>query len=190
MAYALFYFTQPGGQTITVGYSSIDAPTSGSFRILSPGTSLNEYQQAGVYKLTAATIADEVGNSTDYTEAQLASVFPTQALRVINPGASDGTPPKVLSGKIVTPTVSLSAVRPVFAVDFTVSDTVSGVARASLVLTAPDGLSSTQAYGAPASPITKTGTLRAAANFAYNTNSRGTGTITNILISDYANNQI
>ena len=97
MAYALFYFTQPGGQTITVGYSSIDAPTSGSFRILSLGMSLNEYQQAGVYKPTA----DEVGNSTDYTEAQLASVFPTQALRVINPGASDGTPPKVLSGKIV-----------------------------------------------------------------------------------------
>lgn len=43
MAYALFYFTGPGGQIITVGYSSIDAPTSGSFTILSPGMSLNEY---------------------------------------------------------------------------------------------------------------------------------------------------
>jgi hypothetical protein len=140
MAYTMFYFTGPEGQTITVGYFSYDSPTSGSFTILSPGMSLNEYQQAGVYKLTAATIADYVGNSTDYNEAQLAAIFPSQTFRVFNPGASDATPPKVFSGKIVTPTVSLSAARPVFAVDLTVSDTVSGVSNVSLVLTAPMGV--------------------------------------------------
>jgi hypothetical protein len=47
MAYAMFYFTGPGGQTITVGYYSYDAPTSGSLTTLSPGMSLNEYAQAG-----------------------------------------------------------------------------------------------------------------------------------------------
>jgi hypothetical protein len=191
MAYAYFYFIGPEGQTITVSYFPYDSPTSGSFTVLSPGRSLNEYQQAGIYKLTAATIADYVGNSTDYTEAQLASIFSRQTFRVINPGASDGTPPKVFSGKIVTPTVSLSAARPVFAIDLTVSDTVSGVANVSLVLTAPDGSFSTAAYGRSPSPITKTGTLRSAANFTYETDfPTGTWSITDINIIDYAGNQI
>jgi hypothetical protein len=96
-----------------------------------------------------------------------------------------------LAGHIVTPTVSFSAARPVFAIDLTVSDTVLGVANVWLVLTAPDGSFSTAAYGRSPSPITKTGTLRSAANFTYETDfPTGTWSITDINIIDYAGNQI
>lgn len=190
LAWTEFDFVGPSGQNYAIYYFTFAAPTSGAVNRLGTTYRFNSYAEAGVYTLVSATIADYVGNTTTYNPDQLAKIFPKLTFYLSNIGDSDSAKPQLLSGKI-TPTVSLSSPRPVFAADLIVSDSLSGVGGASLILASPDGQIYTQAWGQPGTPIQLPAKLTAAANFIYETNfPRGTWTIIDVSISDIAGNTL
>ncbi len=67
---------------------------------------------------------------TDYTGSELAALFPSLAVQVINPKA-DTNAPTVSGGAILTPTAAISR-HSTFEANLTVQDDVSGVIQAAL----------------------------------------------------------
>jgi hypothetical protein len=113
------YFTQSG----TISFASI--------------VPLALWSQPGKWRLAGATVYDNAGNSTIYTEHQLAKLFTNRSYTVTNSGLWDGRAPKILSGKLRNDTVSLSATYPALKAVITASDAGSGIYVAYVFIQPP-----------------------------------------------------
>jgi hypothetical protein len=111
-------------------------PKSGTVTLLGP-LFVDPYQCAGDYLLIEATIYDNAGNATDYYADQVPSIFKNYRFSFTN-RYSDSTPPVIKSGKIITPSVSLSSAHPFIDVSITGSDDLSGIYFASMEFLDPD----------------------------------------------------
>lgn len=69
------------------------------------------YQRPGTYTFVSARLLDAASNAVDYDQAALAALGAT-SFTVKNKGGFDATPPRLVSGKVLTPTLSASAVHP------------------------------------------------------------------------------
>ena len=188
--YAYFEFAGPNGnQTYFSFDQGFEGNTHGTHVVRDPGCGTYcFYYEPGTYTLIDAYIVDYAGNGTYYEGSQLASIFTKTSFTLINNGKPDITAPTIVSGKILTPTVSLSATRPYFEAQLAVSDDVSGVDYADLVVTDPNG----DVYyvnGNPSSPITKTANMQVFFDFS-DTTPTGTYTITEAFIQDVAGNAV
>jgi hypothetical protein len=136
--YNNFVFTGPSGQEVVAGYaiSPPGAEKTGSIVFFNP---FSIYTQPGTWTLTLAQIGDLSGNVTNYTGAQLAALFPSLTLKIVNTGPYGRTPPTVTSGKIETPKVSLSSASPFFRATLAATDDLSGVEASYIYLNEPDG---------------------------------------------------
>jgi len=187
-SYAGFEFAGPNGNQTYLSYDQgFEGNTHGTHVVRYPncGTSCF-YYEPGTYTLTYAYIVDNAGNETDYEGSQLASIFTKTSFTLINKGKPDITAPTIVSGKILTPTVSLSATRPYFEAQLAVSDDISGVDVADLVVTGPNG-DEYYVYSYPSSPITKTANMQVFLDFSF-APPTGTYTITEAYIYDVAGN--
>jgi len=120
-------FTSPdGNESLAVSYAPHGLSTRATVTVAQP-SNVPYYTQPGQWPLVAAYIEDYSGNFVSYTQAQLATLFPSPMFTVVNNGPVDITPPVVTSGQILTPSVSLSSPVPVFAASLTGSDDVSGM---------------------------------------------------------------
>ncbi len=153
MAGAVFDFVGPNGKGtyetpyVPYGYSVRGAVTfEGLF--LQPPT-LNLYSPSGVWTLSSATVFDLAGGTTTYDAAQLARLFTRPSFTVVNNGSADGTAPQVLSGKLITNTVSRTALFPAFRSTITAVDTGSGLYQAIVFLSPPGSHGSSFGQVAP-----------------------------------------
>jgi hypothetical protein len=135
--FASFTFTSPnGGASITVQYNPRTYETSGTITF-TPDTTAPYYAQPGQWVMTSAIIVDNQYNYAQYTQAQLAALFPQPFLTVVNNGPVDVKPPQVTAGQILTPTVSESSTDPTFKAMLTGTDNVSGLFLALVVIVPP-----------------------------------------------------
>jgi len=134
---ATFSFTSPNGAaTLSYTYNPREYLTGGTV-VFTPDSHAAFYAQPGKWALTSALILDNQYNFTQYNQAQLAAIFTTPYLTVVNNGPVDITPPVVTAGKILTPKVSESSPVPLFKAQLTGTDDVSGIAYGLVVITAP-----------------------------------------------------
>ena len=132
-------FSSPNGnESLSVSYSPFGIVTHDHVKVAQPG-SVPYYSQPGQWMLTAAYLGDYSGNYASYTQAQLAALFPTPYITVVNNGPIDITPPTVKSGKVLTPTVSLSSPVPVFEATLTGRDDLSGLYAPYVGIEQPGG---------------------------------------------------
>jgi hypothetical protein len=188
--YAYFFFTGPSGQMLNFGYGVAPpgAETAGTITFANAGSPLSIYTQPGIWKMTSAYIVDLAGNQTNYTQSQLAALFPSLTLTIANPNPVDLIAPVVSSGKIETPTISLSSATPFVKVALTATDNLSGIYSTYLSLTEPGGV----AYPGNAFVIqptqTKAQTAIAGALLSATGLPTGTWTISSYTICDVAQN--
>jgi hypothetical protein len=183
-------FTGPSGQSIGFGYfiAPPGAEKTGTITFDGAGQPLSVYTQPGVWKLTYAEITDLAGNKTVYdTDDQLDALFPSRTLNIVNQGRFDITPPVVSSGKILTPTVSLSSANPFLGVALTATDDLSGIYFVVIYLNEPGGTaySGSDVLEAPTQMLA--GTIMGGALLTPGLPT-GTWTITGYEVCDYTNN--
>lgn len=123
---SLVFASPNGNESLDVNYSPQTLKTHETLTVEQPGGA-PFYAQPGQWQLVAAYIADYIGNFVPYNQAQLAKLFPTPYITVINNGPVDVTPPTVSAGRVLTHTVSLSSPVPVFEAKLTGADDVSGL---------------------------------------------------------------
>jgi hypothetical protein len=141
-------FTAPdGNESLSVNYAPQGLSTHGAVEVQQPG-SPPYYSQPGKWQLVSGFIVDYAGNFVSYSQTQLATLFATPYITFVNNGPVDITPPTVTSGKILTPTVSLSSPAPVFEATLTGTDDVSGLYQ-PYVGVEPPGSSFSQVDQAP-----------------------------------------
>jgi hypothetical protein len=132
-----FTFTSPnGGNSLNYQYNPRTDMRGGTITF-SPNMNAPFYAQPGQWVLSSVLIVDNAFNFTQYTQAQLAALFPQPYITVVNNGPVDITPPVVTAGAILTPTVSQSSPVPVFEATLTGTDDVSGIDQGYVVITAP-----------------------------------------------------
>jgi hypothetical protein len=184
---ASFTFTSPNGAaTETYSYNPRKYETGGTVTF-SPDSHAPSYVQPGDWPLTSAIIVDNQYNYTQYTQAQLAVLFPKPYLHIANHGPVDITPPVVTAGKILTPTVHLSSSPfPTFKASLTGTDNLSGIAFGLVVIQAP-GSGFGQVELIPADIPTTAGTVTSYAQF-YSGQPTGTWSITAYEMCDVAGN--
>ncbi len=137
---AQFQFDSPSGNQSFYVYDTERSSNTVGSHLVRPSGDSKLYAENGTYTLVFAGIADYAGHYTSYSSsAQIASIFQKSSFVLINNGQPDTTAPSIASGKIVTPTVSLSAVRPYFQATLGVSDTISGVAQVTVSISDPNG---------------------------------------------------
>jgi hypothetical protein len=137
------------------------------------------YAAAGPWHIYSIAITDWQGQVVTYTGDQLASLFPSLILNVVNNGASDSVPPTISAGKLLTPTVQLSSANPVFEAQLAAKDNLSGVAQdyTGMTLVTPDG-TSFYYTGSNATEPLLSGTVTTGIDFAVQNNAPPTGTWT------------
>ncbi len=148
-------------------------------------TSLGLYAASGTWSLVRGGITDQSGTSTEYDKSQLAAIFATPSFQVKN-ARQDITPPGLVSGEILTPTVSLSSAVPVFQTRLSVTDDRSGVAFVQLNLF-PPGAAYPSTYISQTSRTIKSGDMFATALLTAS-DRVGTWGINSVSICDYAEN--
>ncbi len=112
-------------QPLTKGTLILQAPNGGAYIFY--GGILGLYAAPGTWSLTFVFLCDTAGDCQEYDGTALAAIFKRTRFTVTNRGTPDTTPPKVSSGKILTPKVSLSAANPAFRAQLGVADNLSGV---------------------------------------------------------------
>jgi hypothetical protein len=141
-----YSFTSPVGNLyLTNTYTSPLPTTKGTLTLQAHNTAfglLGGYAPPGTWTLTYVDICDTAGDCQYYQPPQLATLFNRVTFTVTNPGTADTTPPAIVSGKILTPKVKLSAANPIFLAEFKVTDTISGVAYAQVFIMPPGSNSS------------------------------------------------
>jgi hypothetical protein len=191
LASVSFVFTGPQAKhTTSQVYNFADLFESGyvtggtiSFASISQ---LSPWSQPGTWTLSAIKITDLAGASTIYTGAQVATLFTAKTYTVVNTGLSDGIPPKILGGRMPSPTVSLSAKFPLLTAAIHASDAGSGIWLAYIVFQ-PPGQSFSEYEDVPvALPVTR-GWINADTVFA-SYDSPGTYTIVGYGVCDFAQN--
>jgi hypothetical protein len=158
-------------------------------RIVEPfgGAGLTLYSEPGAWTVNSLSITSEDGNTISYTAAEIATLFGNDTtIQVTNNASPDTTPPTYGKGKILTPTVSLSAA-PVFAVTVKVADAISGVQSVSLDIDPPGStFPSVFASSVLDAPVQK-GDVIAYTNLGAS-DPIGTYTIASFSVCDYAGN--
>jgi hypothetical protein len=183
-------FTGPSGQSIGFGYfiAPPGAEKTGTITFDGAGQPLSVYTQPGVWTLTYANIIDLAGNETVYNTAeQLDALFPSRTLTIVNPGRFDNTPPVVSSGKILTPSVSLSSADPFFGVALNATDDLSGISYMTIYLSEPGGAAYTGNTTVSAPTQMLAGSVVAGALLAPGLPT-GTWTMTGYQVCDSTNN--
>lgn len=109
LQYLSFRATGPSGQTLVggvdPGYPSLAFTGNGGF------PTAGRFLEPGAWKITLAFGSDWAGNYFEVDEAALALLGNT-SFTVVNNGGFDRVKPGLTSGKIQTPSVSLSSVAP------------------------------------------------------------------------------
>lgn len=143
---ACFYSQTSGQGWCELYFSTYGAPpmTSGKVTIEYPDL-FGHYAAAGTWTLEYLEIVDNSGNYSTYDQTQLASLFPSLDITLTNKATSDTAPPMVSTGKVLTPIVHLSTA-PSFGTKLDVSDNLSGVSQAYVIVCEPGG--STYCYDA------------------------------------------
>jgi hypothetical protein len=168
---------------------------SGSITVQQGAYGLSLYAPRGKWIVYTIVISDFANNTTYYSGSALSAVMPNATFAVINNGTVDIAPPQVLSGKLLTPKVSLGSANPYFEAELTVADNVSGVENIQLFLQGPSSTTSTAvAYGETPSPATKSTTVVVGLNMSglndVGDSPVGTWTITGYAVDDWAGNTL
>jgi hypothetical protein len=140
-------FSSSSGRYLTVYYDyDYYAPplTSGSWTIQQIGASygygtFNTYSEPGTWTLEYVEIYDRAGNETEYSGADLTNLFGRVTLELKNKAKPDITAPMILSGKVLTKTVSIGGDFPYFAATLKTSDDRSGLRYMFVELRSPSG---------------------------------------------------
>jgi hypothetical protein len=183
----LSYYTAPKGALTASSASITVRQPNGSGDGLYDGGALGLYAAPGTWTLVALTIVDQAGNFQTYNQSQLAPLFPSLTITVTNPLTPDTAAPVVSAGKILTPTVHLSSAYPVFEVNLTMSDNLSGVYLIFLCVLAP---SSTAGHCSPNWPHVPALTGSVNAYVGLSGVPKGTWTIQSLSVCDVAGNCI
>jgi hypothetical protein len=144
------------------------------------------YGESGAWSVVEVTLGSADGKTITYSGSKLAGLFPSLVVNVANANQADITPPTFGRGKILTPTVSLSAAAPYFAANLAVTDNLSGVASLSLGIGVPN-YGDITANATPAASLLN-GKLVPAVSFSPENSPTGTYTIVYITICDAAGN--
>lgn len=163
------YLTAYKAPPLTQGFLKIQRVGGGNTQ-----GAFNLYSAAGAWTLSELSIADKAGNSTNYNQTQLAAIFPSLTVNVVNNRSPDTTPPLISSAKVLTPVVSLSSASPDFGASLTVSDDLSGVQYGLITVTPPGSNNSFVANQGDAAPVVN-GTVKV---YVYLGGSTTTGTWT------------
>jgi hypothetical protein len=149
-----FGFVSPSGQTYYAAYFAY-APnaTHGTLDAQYVYLPLSPYAEAGTWTLTSARIIDYHDNEVDYDAAQLASMFPSTTMTVVNDKTSDNVAPTVSAGHILTRVVHAAKPSALFGISFTVADNLSGVSEFLFNLQAPDGSGPYTAFALGEPPV-------------------------------------
>jgi hypothetical protein len=171
--------------------SSHPAMTHGTLTIQAPNQSdwagnpnpgvFGPFTAPGTWMLQQIDIADRDGGS-----GGVGCSFLSCAIHVINHISPDVTPPMVIAGRVLTPTVSLGRRTPSFGVEMTVADNLSGVANGILLISDPNNRG--PAYfdlNATAAPV-REGKVRLFQSVAGGP--AGTWTIVGVVLYDAAGN--
>lgn len=186
LAEADFTFTSTAGpRQVTINYHPPVYTTKGNVPFAYP-SSLPYYLAPGTWTLTGATIYDYSFNSTVYTASQLATLFTANSFSVVNNGPVDSQPPVLGTGKLLNPTISLSAPHPQLKATLKVSDAGTGVNYAILFLTPPGADYSEGTLATIPLPV-KSGTLTLYDDF-FAGEPTGTWTIYELQVCDFASN--
>jgi hypothetical protein len=145
--YILASMMSPSGMTIQTGFIQVPVypPTRKikvPFQLVSPFVpgGLTLYSEPGTWTITSVTLLTNDNQFVSYSGSQLAALFGNQVtVAVTNSGTPDTKPPVYGRGKILTPTVSLSASSPIFAVNIAVRDDISGVSTVYVEYQPPSG---------------------------------------------------
>jgi len=149
---------------------------------------LGPYSESGPWKITNIMLTPETGDFISYDADQLALLFPSLTVHVTNADPADITPPIAGAGKILTPSVSLKAATPVFAVSLPVGDKLSGVMSVDILITPPGTtFPSLGAFAELSAPL-HWGTVTASLQLDPQKQVPGTYTITGISLCDFASN--
>lgn len=186
---AYFEFVSPSGYQYYYTDAFFGYPSSkgGSITFQEGYASLGLYSQAGPWTLNSAFLGDYDGTYAQYGSAQLAALFPSVTMNVVNHGAPDGVAPTISAGKVLTPKVKLNAKLPVFKADMTVADKISGVTTLYLLLEPPSDEEYFEAEGNIPAPVLQ-GTITTGIDFSYYEGvPTGTWTIYAYYICDAAN---
>ncbi len=132
----LQFVSSNGKNSLTLQFSPSGHVVKGTADFTQP-IGIAYYSKPDTYTLNYALAIDYIGQYTEYSQAQLAQIFQTTALHVVNTGPVDATPPVVSAAKIDTPTVSLSDPLPAFQVSLTATDDVSGASLAYVEVRPP-----------------------------------------------------
>jgi hypothetical protein len=183
----LYYvFASPSGQSVY--YAAYGAPAytrkgTVTFRNVSPPSL---WSQPGAWTLVSLSIIDGAGTETTYDAAQIASLFKNTSYTIVNSGLVDDKAPRILSGKIATPTVSLSARYPLLRAAIDSVDTGSGLWE-GYILVSPPGASYSEYEDVPLAMPLKRGDVNVDTVFTTG-DPTGTWSITGFAVCDYAMN--
>ncbi len=139
----VLYCSAESTQLFEIDYATADgAPVGDStpLTIEPPRNAFNLFSAPGAWTLYSIIIIDQAGNETAYDLQQISTIFPSTTINIVNAGTPDVTPPVILSGKILTPTVKLSGQHPAFGISLTISDDISGVGYANVYVSGPNNL--------------------------------------------------
>lgn len=190
------YATGPNGRLLTfTGWEfSPGKSLSRSLSLQGPWT----YLEPGTYTFTSARIWDTASNTADYDQAALAALGST-SFTLKNKAGFDVVPPELVSGKILTPSISASAKHPgtdfpaKVGVDVTARDAgntaTSGVGNFGAVFCTVDGSEcfDVSSYGFEFNPGPDAVKLRGGGSVY---GSPGEYHLYTLTLSDLANNQI
>ena len=180
-------FTAPPGSPMPAdGVLVIRSPMGPGGNNLDNNTTLDLYAANGTWTLVQGAISDQAGQTTEYEKSQFPAIFATPSFQVANQNGQDIKPPAVVSGTILTPTVSLSAPVPAFQTSLNVTDNKSGVASVKLALY-PPGAAYPYAYTSDSPTTIKSGSMFATALLSA-TDPVGTWGIQSVNICDFAGN--
>jgi hypothetical protein len=187
--YVSFGFFSPSGQYYSgIFYFYAPSERAGTLLVSEPDYQLNLYSEPGVWTLSYIDIVDDDGSYAFYTTAELATLFPSNTMRVVNTVAPDVVPPTVLTAKILTPKVSAGGVFPWFEAVVVAADNLSGFDYIDLLLQEPNGDIGYPASEYSSAPSRK-GAIVVGEDLSYATGSGlGTWTITGYQACDLADN--
>ncbi len=185
--------TSPSGRTISTGFVPVPGyPATQKIKVpfLVEGPFFNGgltlYSEPGTWTISDVGLLTNDGQFVGYSGSQLAALFKNHvSVSVANAGTPDFTPPTYGHGTILTPTVSLSAASPVFAVSLSVKDDISGVASVFIGFQPPSG--NPGGGGSAISAPVLAGKVESFATLS-STSPTGTYTLTSLSVCDYAGN--
>jgi hypothetical protein len=180
-------FVSPNGKTsYSGGYGTFYYTKRGTekFAIAAP---LSLYASPGKWSIASATIIDNAGTMTTYDASQLQPLFKNLSFTVINTGLVAKAPPKIISGKLLNTTVSLSAQVPFLKATITANDRREpGIYQAYVTISPPGNPYAFYSILPNALPV-KAGRIKA--NNVINPGSpTGTWSIVGFGVCDYAFN--